>query len=152
MASLAVGVSFSFRLLLIKSLLPLLLTAALFSASIFDPLIADIDDEEDLLLTIFPFDSSAFVELHLQLFAGGVDGDSDVDVVVVVSAVAVVGDGVAVISFGFVPIVGIFVNTLLSSDRIDCNVFPLLMLLLACRSHTSSDFDDFCEHKINEQD
>lgn len=118
--------SLSIRLLLIKSLLPLPLTVAFISSSIFDALAADNDDDDDLLLTLFPFDSSAFGELHLELF----DGDSDVNVVVVsLTVAAVVGDGVAVKSLDFVPIV--FANKLLSSDNIDCNVLPLLIPLLA---------------------
>lgn len=119
----------------------------MFSVSIFDALVADIDDDDDLLLTIFPFDSSAFGELHLELLAG-VDGDSVVSVVAVSLTVAVDGDSAAAVtSFSLVPIIVVFANKLLSSDRIDCNAFPLLILLLVWRSHTSSDFDDFCKRR-----
>lgn len=137
-------VSLSIRLLPIKSLLPLLLTVAFVSPSIFDALAADSDDDDDddLLLPIRPFGSSALGEL-----VAGVDGDSDVNVVVVSLTGAVVGDGVAVKSLGFVPIVAAFVNKLLSSDNIDCNILPLLIPLFAGRSHTSSDFADFCERR-----
>lgn len=147
LASIAVSGSLSFGTLPIKSLLPLHLTLA----SVFDALAADIDDDDDLLLTLFPLISSAFGESHLESFTAA-DGDTDVNVVTVaVTGVVVVGDCVAVASIDFdVPIVvaivfdAVFADTLLSSDRIDCNVFALLLLLFAWRSHASNDFVNFC--------
>lgn len=118
-------------LLLIKSL-PLIL-----AASIFDALIVDIDDDDDLLFTILPFDSPS-------TFGGvvtGVDGLSDGNAVVVS---VIVGDGVAVLSSDLVDIADDdLVNKLLSSDNIGCNVLLEFVYGRSLLVTTSNDFDDF---------
>lgn len=119
-------------LLLIKSL-PLIL-----AASIFDALIVDIDDDDDLLFTILPFDSpSTFGGVVMT----GVDGLSDGNAVVVS---VTVGDGVAVLSSDLVAIADDdLVNKLLSSDNIGCNVLLEFVHGRSLPVTTSNDFDDF---------